>query len=510
MPFSLHGIGVSRGYAIGRTYLLQRNQPEITEYTIPDAIIEDEVQRFLNGLDLARQQLREIRTRVPPSAANDISAFIDTHLLMLGDVSLTEAPINLIRSLKCNAEWALKVQRDLLVQVFEEMDDPYLRTRKDDVEHVVRRVQRILVTDDPAYLTEADYSELANSRLEGRIVVADDLTPADTILMQHQGVLAFVTEYGGPLSHTAILARSLGIPAVVGARNARSYLGNNEPVIVDGRQGVILVGLDERILRYYRHKQQEERRQQRELNKLKGKPAITRDGGTIRLYANIELPEDAAAVREHAHCRTDDEGRSADDGDQAQRVVGPGHAPLTQNGQPCGARSAAERVHDPHAVERPMKVDAGQSDHREPRGNNDRAERDESGHAMPVCSVDPDGQLRRPHRLHGDSVASATPSAEAPEWLPPNLQATFIKTGRHRYPARAQLISERPLGAPRIGGPHAQHVRQARVHRYRGTRTRRPRSHLVRAAVGDGPSPGRHRPVSAHDDRDDADDGRPC
>ena len=300
MPFSLHGIGVSRGYAIGRTYLLQRNQPEITEYTIPDAIVEDEVQRFLNGLDLARQQLREIRTRVPPSASNDISAFIDTHLLMLGDVSLTEAPINLIRSLKCNAEWALKVQRDLLVQVFEEMDDPYLRTRKDDVEHVVRRVQRILVTDDPAYLTEADYSELANSRLEGRIVVADDLTPADTILMQHQGVLAFVTEYGGPLSHTAILARSLGIPAVVGARNARSYLGNNEAVIVDGRQGVILVGLDERILRYYRHKQQEERRQQRELNKLKGKPAITRDGVTIRLQANIELPEDAVAVREVA------------------------------------------------------------------------------------------------------------------------------------------------------------------------------------------------------------------
>ena len=300
MPFSLHGIGVSRGYAIGRTYLLQRNQPEITEYTIPDAIVEDEVQRFLNGLDLARQQLREIRTRVPPSASNDISAFIDTHLLMLGDVSLTEAPINLIRSLKCNAEWALKVQRDLLVQVFEEMDDPYLRTRKDDVEHVVRRVQRILVTDDPAYLTEADYSELANSRLEGRIVVADDLTPADTILMQHQGVLAFVTEYGGPLSHTAILARSLGIPAVVGARNARSYLGNNEAVIVDGRQGVILVGLDERILRYCRHKQQEERRQQRELNKLKGKPAITRDGVTIRLQANIELPEDAVAVREVA------------------------------------------------------------------------------------------------------------------------------------------------------------------------------------------------------------------
>jgi phosphoenolpyruvate-protein phosphotransferase (PTS system enzyme I) len=300
MPFSLHGIGVSRGYAIGRTYLLQRNQPEITEYVIPDAIIEDEIQRFLNGLALAHQQLREIRLRIPATSSSDANAFIDTHLLMLEDPSLTEAPIELIRTRKCNAEWALKIQRDALIEIFENMDDPYLSTRKDDVDHVVRRVQRILASEDPAYLSDPDYAELAVSRLEGRIVIADDLTPADTILMQHQGVLAFVTEYGGPLSHTAILARSLGIPAVVGARNARAYLGHDEPVIVDGRQGVVLVGLDERILRYYRHKQQEERREQRELSKLKGQPAITRDGVTIALHANIELPEDAVAVRDVA------------------------------------------------------------------------------------------------------------------------------------------------------------------------------------------------------------------
>jgi phosphotransferase system enzyme I (PtsI) len=300
MPFSLHGIGVSRGYAIGRTYLLQRNQPEITEYIIPDAIIEDEIQRFLTSLTLAQQQLREIRQRIPATSSSDATAFIDTHLLMLEDPSLTEAPIQTIRTRRCNAEWALKIQRDALIEIFENMDDPYLRTRKDDVDHVVRRVQRILVSEDPAYLSDPDYAELAASRLEGRIVVAEDLTPADTILMQHQGVLAFVTEYGGPLSHTAILARSLGIPAVVGARNARAYLGHDEPVIVDGRQGVVLVGLDERILRYYRHKQQEERREQRELSKLRGQPAITRDGVTIALHANIELPEDAVAVRDVA------------------------------------------------------------------------------------------------------------------------------------------------------------------------------------------------------------------
>ncbi|PIE83510.1 MAG: phosphoenolpyruvate--protein phosphotransferase [Candidatus Contendobacter odensis] len=300
MPFSLHGIGVSKGYAIGRAYLLQRNQLEITEYTIPENIIEDEVRRFLSSLAIARQQLHEIRGRVPKTISNDLTAFIDTHLLMLDDTALIDAPIKLIREQRCNAEWALKVQRDTLIEAFEQMDDPYLSNRKDDVAHVVRRILRILLAEDPTYLSDPDYVELASSRLEGRVIVADDLTPADTILMQHQGVLAFVTEYGGSLSHTAILARSLGIPAVVGARNARAYLHHEEPVIVDGRQGIILVDLDERILRYYRYKQNEQRRERLELVKLKGKPAVTRDGITIKMLTNIELPEDAALVREVA------------------------------------------------------------------------------------------------------------------------------------------------------------------------------------------------------------------
>ena len=219
---------------------------------------------------------------------------------MMDDSALNDAIVELIRTRFCNAEWALQIQRDALAQVFDAMDDPYLRTRKDDIDHVVRRIQRILLADDPSFLTEPGYAEPTTNRLEGRIVVADDLTPADTILMQNQGVLAFVTEYGGPLSHTAILARSLGIPAVVGARHARAYLQNDEPAIIDGQQGVILVGLDERILRYYRHQQREEQRGQRELGKLKTTPAITRDGVSVKLYANIELPEDAVAVREVA------------------------------------------------------------------------------------------------------------------------------------------------------------------------------------------------------------------
>ncbi len=294
MPLSLHGVGVSRGYAIGKTSILQRNQPEVSEYLIPETIVEDEVQRFLDGLATAKQQIKDIRARLPAMLPADITAFFDTHLLMLEDSALTKAPIALIRTQRCNAEWALKIQRDLVVQVFDEMDDPYLRARKDDIDQVVRRIQRILLADDTGY------ADVASSRLEGRIIVADDLTPADTILLQHQGVLAFITEHGGPLSHTAILARSLGIPAIVGVRNARRYLSDDELIIVDGQQGVVIAGLDEAILEHYRWKQREEHRQRQELIKLKEQPAITRDGVQITLHANIELPEDAALVRQVA------------------------------------------------------------------------------------------------------------------------------------------------------------------------------------------------------------------
>jgi len=292
MSVALHGVGISRGYAIGRASFLHRDRPEIAEYTLSNAVIEQEVHRFINSVAIAKQQLREIRSRIPVTLPADVTAFIDTHLLMLEDSTLASAPIKLIRTRRCNAEWALKLQRDLVVQVFDDMEDPYLRSRKDDVDHVVQRIQRILLAN------ETCVADVISSRLEGRIVVAEELTPADTILMQHQGVLAFITEHGGPLSHTAILARSLGIPAVMGVRNVRRYPAEDELLIVDGQRGVVLLGLDQRLLDYYHWKQQEDQRQRQELIKLKGQPAVTRDAVRITLHANIELPEDAVAVRQ--------------------------------------------------------------------------------------------------------------------------------------------------------------------------------------------------------------------
>jgi phosphotransferase system enzyme I (PtsI) len=208
---------------------------------------------------------------------------------MLDDSLLTRVPVELIHQHQCNAEWALKLQCESLVQIFDKMEDPYLSARKSDVEQVVMRIQRIL----------RGYTEttLEPENMANTIILADDLSPADTVLMQHHGILAFVTEYGGMTSHTAILARSLGIPAIVGLRRARAYIQLDDTLVVDGFQGMILVEPDERILRYYRMRQREEKRYRAALNKLKNSPTMTRDGTPITLHVNIEFPEDMTAVK---------------------------------------------------------------------------------------------------------------------------------------------------------------------------------------------------------------------
>jgi phosphotransferase system enzyme I (PtsI) len=287
----LHGIGVSKGIAIGKVHLIERLEVEITEYCLTEQGIEEEVERLKAALEIAREQLRRIREHLPANTISEVSAFIDTYLLMLEDSLLTEVPFQLIREQRCNAEWALKLQCDKLVKIFDEMEDPYLSTRKNDVAHVVARVQRIL----------RGHTELPNERieayLENTIIVADDLSPADTMLMQHHGVLAFITDYGGAMSHTAILARSLGIPAIVGVRQGRFYLHQGDTLIVDGFRGVVIVEPEESNLRYYRQRQREEKRYRVSLNKIKGEPTMTLDGTPITLHTNIEFPEDVVAVK---------------------------------------------------------------------------------------------------------------------------------------------------------------------------------------------------------------------
>ena len=286
MTIALHGLGISRGIAIGPAHIIERGQFDIPEYELePDQVV-DEIQRLQEAVLAAQEQLRAIRQHIPAGTTAEIAALIDAHILMLDDSALIHEPLRLIREERRNAEWALKSQRDALVRAFEEMDDAYLRTRRDDVVHVVNRIQRILLRHSPLRHEQPD------SHLAGYIIFADDLTPADTVLVQHHGIAAFVTEYGGPTSHTSILARSLGIPAIVGLHQAHLYIRDEDPTIVDGGRGVVLVEPDRASLEFYRTRREQDQRYYSSLIRFKGAPACTRDGVRIQLQANVELPRD--------------------------------------------------------------------------------------------------------------------------------------------------------------------------------------------------------------------------
>ena len=293
MSLALSGTGVSRGIALGKAHIMYRGQIDIPEYSVPKKFISDEINRLKQAIATAAAQLKAIRKHIPENTPADIGSFIDAHLLMIQDSMLSDEPVNIIKRQQCNAEWALKQQRDILVAVFDAMDDPYLRTRKDDIEHVINRILGLLL-DKSSHASDVD------ARLNGAILIADDLSPADTVLMQHFGVAGFVTEFGGPTSHTSILARSLGVPAIVGLHNARHFLTENEEIIIDGRAGIVLADIDEQQAKFYRRRQRQEKKRINELKQLKDKPAITLDKQAIVLHANIELPEDIPAVRKVA------------------------------------------------------------------------------------------------------------------------------------------------------------------------------------------------------------------
>lgn len=292
MTISIQGISVSRGIAIGKAHCIKRDQIDTPQYIISRTDVDKEISRLINAIKNARKELKEIRDNIPSKTSINISEFINTHLLMLEDSALTEEPKKIIQDRLYNAEWALKLQRDALVNVFDEMADAYLSTRKDDVDHVVNRILRILLKQKPLL------DELPDEHLKNKIIVADDLTPADTVLMQHYEIAAFATEFGGSTSHTAILARNLRIPAVVGLHNAKKLIKNDDDVILDGSSGIILVNPDKNILKHYQKKQTEVKKYYASLKKFKDAPAKSIDGIPITLMANIELPEDFETVRD--------------------------------------------------------------------------------------------------------------------------------------------------------------------------------------------------------------------
>ena len=287
-PFSIHGTGVSNGIAIGKAHLISNALLEVVQYDIEIKNIPYEIKRFEDAITAVKIDLNKIKSQLPSDSPGELSAFIDTHLMILKDKSLSSLPKTIIENEKCNAEWAIKKQMDSVVNQFDQIEDLYLRERRQDVIQVVERVIKIL-------LGHSNQAAVKNKE-KLTILVAHDISPADALHFKNHKYAAFITEGGGITSHTAILSRSLNIPSIVALQNARTLIRDNDLIIVDGTQGVVIVNPTQEIQNYYKTLQDSWGEEQEKLQRIKTKKSITKDGALINLLANIEVPNDILSV----------------------------------------------------------------------------------------------------------------------------------------------------------------------------------------------------------------------
>lgn len=293
MSFTIHGIGVSGGIAIGRAHLLTNTRLEVEHYDIAPTEIEGEMARFDNAIATARNELAALVHHIPENAPPEFEGFLNLHVMILGDSTLSEAPKEIIANQRSNAEWALTQQAEALLSQFDRIEDPYLRERKADVVQVIERVLKAL-TGQPRTIPAPLHPE------EDSILVAHDLSPADVILFKQHRFASFITDVGGATSHTAILARSLNIPSIVALHHARQLIRESELLIVDGPTGVVIVNPDANVLMEYELRREQWQLEREKLKRLKTTRAATLDGTRIELQANIELPEDVAQAKDNA------------------------------------------------------------------------------------------------------------------------------------------------------------------------------------------------------------------
>ena len=291
MSFTIHGIGICSGIAIGQALLHSHTRLEAGHYLLPRSQIDDELARFDTAVERTRAEFKSLRDNIPPNSPPEFEAFIDVHMMILNDSTLSKVPREIIEREQCNAEWALKLQADELLAQFEAIDDGYLRERRADVLQVVERIMHAL-GGQPRYVP--DITDTGQSK----ILVAHDLSPADVLQFKHHQFASFLTELGGTTSHTAVVARSLNLPSVASLHHARSLICENDTLVVDGAQGVVIVDPDSQVLADYRLRQHEIELERQKLRRLRTTRTLTLDGTAVELQANIELPDDVAEVEE--------------------------------------------------------------------------------------------------------------------------------------------------------------------------------------------------------------------
>jgi phosphotransferase system enzyme I (PtsI) len=297
MSFQVFGLPVSRGVAIGRAVLVASSRVDVAHYFIDDAQVESEIGRMREARDAVAGELTALKRDLPAEAPAELPALLDVHLMLLHDEALTGATKQWIRERHYNAEWALSAQLEVLARQFDEMEDDYLRERKADLEQVVERLLRAMSRGPSASFAPAPSSDPRDFAGEDPLVlIANDIAPADMLQFKRSVFIGFITDVGGRTSHTAIVARSLDIPAVVGAREASRLIRQDDWVVIDGDSGIVVVNPSPIVLEEYRFRQRQSELERARLSRLLHTPAVTLDGERIDLLANIELPGDAPAA----------------------------------------------------------------------------------------------------------------------------------------------------------------------------------------------------------------------
>ena len=306
MTFAIHGLAVSRGIAIGRAVVVAASRVEVRHYFIDANQVEAELDRARKARAAVVDELQRLVSDLPEDAPGELAALLEVHLMLLQDEVLAAGVRHWVAERLYNAEWALMTQLEQISRQFDEMEDPYLRERKTDLEQVADRVLRQMrgqatspvaaPPPPPAPAQDGSQPMLEGLAEAPLVLVAQDLSPADMLQFKRSVFAGFVTAVGGKTSHTAIVARSMDIPAVVGARAASQLIRQDDWVVIDGNAGVVLVDPSPIILEEYRFRQRQDVLERERLARLRHTPAITLDGQKVELLANIEQPSDAGAA----------------------------------------------------------------------------------------------------------------------------------------------------------------------------------------------------------------------
>jgi len=297
MTFALHGIAVSKGIAIGKAVLISRAALEVNHYLVEIGKEEAEAKKLLDAFDQVRLELAQLRRGLPKDAPQEMAAFLDVHGMILSDPALTEKPLELIRAQRLNAAWALTTELNDLLEQFSEIEDAYLKERANDIRQVAERVLKALNAQQKDSLSNPELASPGEIGVDA-IIVAHDIAPHDMLRFKDHAFTGFVTDLGGKTSHTAIVARSMEIPAVVGVRHASEMIRHGDWLVIDGEHGVVIVSPDEQLLSEYRELQNKAIAETRKLQLLKHSRTATTDNVVIELLANIELPDDATQAVE--------------------------------------------------------------------------------------------------------------------------------------------------------------------------------------------------------------------